>query len=355
MKNTSDTRCKTDAQADRRAYEITRSMPNQPGSATQQVIRATINDMRDTLAAAGMPLKHLDAITTDQVDKYVESVASKVETGDLAAKTAKDKITSLNNILRSDLVNKPDLVQSAKENGVTQKVDTSDKANSREAAEAFKQFLSEKAAQGNEVAKAAKLAVDNQLQNGLRLRESICMNYGNKNPNSDFLAVTKADRPKNNRPREVDVRTQEQKDAIAAARDFCKKNEQNNLIHPGKSYKQTEDAFKNLVKEFTEKTGMHFNYHGERHEFAHRLYEAKTKELCGIELKCKAQVCEERLPVDKQTDSKARQKCYNEYIKEQTGLTGWPARNLVNKAFDSVSNALGHGDGRADITRAYLG
>jgi hypothetical protein len=325
------------------------------GTATRQVIRATINDMRDTLAEAGQPLKHLDAITPGQVEKYVEAVAERFQSGEIAAKTAKDKITAMNNILRSEIVNKPDLVQSAKEHGITSKVDTSDKANSREVAEAFKKFLDEKAAQGNETAQAVRLAVDNQLENGLRFRESVCARYGEKNPNSDSLKVTIHDRPKNNRPREVELKNQSQRDALSAARDWCKNREQDSLVPPGKTYAQFENAAKDLVDQFNSRGEGHFHFHGERHEFAHKLFEQKTKELCGTGLKCKAEICEQRLPADKLNDARARDKCYKEYIQEQTGLKGWPARNLIQKAFDHVSDALGHGEGRADITRAYLG
>lgn len=351
-KRTHDTRCSTDRNADRRGLEISREMGR--GSATRQVIRATINDMRETLVSSE-PLKHLDAITSAQVEKYVEAVAERFQSGEIAAKTAKDKITAMNNILRSEIVKKADLVQSAKEHGITSRVDTSDKANARETAEAFKAFLDEKAAQGNETAQAVRLAVDNQLENGLRFRESVCARYGDKNPNSDSLKVTLQDRPKNNRPREVELRNQSQRDALAAARDWCKNREQDSLVTPGKTYEQFKDAAKALVEQFNSRGEGHFHFHGERHEFAHKLFEEKTKELCGVPLKCKAEICEQRLSPDKLTDSRARDKCYKEYIQEQTGLRGWPARNLVQKAFDHVSDALGHGEGRADITRAYLG
>lgn len=181
------------------------------------------------------------------------------------------------------------------------------------------------------------------------------MRFPDKNPNLDFLPVAPRDNPKNNRPREVAIRHQEQKDAIAAAREFCKNNEQDSLIPPPMTLKQFRAAADNLREEFNEKTGLQFKFHGERHEFAHKLYEEKTQELCGVPLKCKAIVCEERLSGDKLTDSRARDKCYKEYVQEQSGLKGWPAKNVIEKAFDHVADNLGHGDGRRDITRAYLG
>lgn len=349
-----DTRCTTNAKAAARGREIRQEMGR--GSATGDKIQTTLNDMRGALDRAGAdPLRKVDQITQDQVDTYMRDLVERHQAGDLGAKAVKDRVTALNNLVRSSLVNKPDLVQSAKALGVSARVDTSDKANSREAAEAFKKFLDDKAAAGDKFAQPLKLAVQNQLENGLRFQESACMRFPQKNPNSDFLAVAPKDNPKNNRPREVELRHQSQRDAIQAARDYCRKNDQVALIPPGKNLDQFRAAADQLRAEFAEKTGMNFKFHGERHEFAHRLYADKTQQLCGVPLKCKAQVCEERLSADKITDPRARQKCYNEYITEQTGLKGFKAKMLVEKAFNAVSDNLGHGDGRADITRAYLG
>lgn len=349
-----DTRCTTNSKAAYWGREIRQEMGR--GSATGDKIQTTINDMRGALDRAGAePLKKLENLSQDQVETYMRDLAERHQAGELGAKAVKDRVTAMNNLVRSSAVNKPDLVQSAKAIGVTAKVDTSDKANSREAAEAFKEFLAEKAAAGDKIAGPLGLAVENQQQNGLRFQESACMRFPEKNPNLDFLGVAPRDNPKNNRPREVAIRHQEQRDAIAAARNYCRQNDQVSLIPPGMNLDQFRGAADRLREEFNEKTGQNFNFHGERHEFAHRLYEEKTKELCGVPLKCKAIVCEERLPADKLTDNRARDKCYKEYIQEETGLRGWPARNLVDKAFNTVSDNLGHGDGRKDITRAYLG
>lgn len=349
-----DTRCTTNAKAAARGREIRNEMGR--GSATGDKIQTTINDMRGALDRAGAePLKKLENLTPDQVETYMRDLVERHQAGDLGAKAVKDRVTAVNNLVRSSLVNKPELVQSAKEIGVTARVDTSDKANSREAAEAFKEFLAEKAAQGDKIAGPLGLAVENQQQNGLRFQESACMRFPDKNPNLDFLPVAPRDNPKNNRPREVAIRHQAQRDAISAARDFCKNNDQVALIPPGSNLDQFRAAADKLRAEFNEKTGQNFKFHGERHEFAHRLYEEKTKELCGVPLKCKAIVCEERLSGDDLTNSRARDKCYKEYVKEQTGLKDWPAKNVTEKAFDHVADNLGHGDGRKDITRAYLG
>jgi site-specific recombinase XerD len=141
-----------------------------------------------------------------------------------------------------------------------------ERAVSQEVHEKFKDFLSQKE---DIRAQALFHSVDLQREFGLRLRESIAIKLETveKALETGILHLTKDDLTKNDREREIPIRTEEQREALLQARDFMRENGLFSLC-PTQSLKEQYYYAENIAKEFNREHEEKFNYHGERHAFA---------------------------------------------------------------------------------------
>ena len=93
------------------------------------------------------------------------------------------------------------------------------------------------------------------------------------------------------------------------------------------------------MRQFNKEHGTELNNHGERHYYAHERYKELYKEK-NHDLQC---------PAEKQMERDD----WNEYAKEQTGLSDKNMMELDNEIRLQVSEDLGHS--RVSITKTYLG
>jgi len=96
------------------------------------------------------------------------------------------------------------------------------------------------------------------------------------------LSIDKYDLPKNGRPREIEIRTDSQKEALQAAQIFVREHGWRSLIAPNMSLNQWKAFAYSCVQEFRQATG-HSDYHshGEHHAYAYSLYSSLWREKTG--------------------------------------------------------------------------
>jgi len=304
------------------------------GQATRDKIEATLHMIKDS--AGIKSLKNLDAT---HINKIVNDLQAKNRAGTLSTSAANSYISSINNIAK--YINRNDLTVKASDYNLSRNISAKDninKANNRQAAQEFKNWLDTKYQQTNDIRYAAlKIAVNIQEAAGLRLRESLLVKLNDKDLSGNTLKISaKGDGAKNSREREISLNA-EQKAIIQEARDFLKTNDLKNL-NIG-SLSAGRDFANNTVKEFFKSSGVSFNYHGERHNFAHEAYkEAWQKQ--GYNVISRAETGE----------TKAE---WTQRILSETGLSKAEFRQIDKEIRLSISRDLGHE--RISITTRYLG
>lgn len=212
-------------------------------------------------------------------------------------------------------------------------MDLSDKSNTKEDAEAFKAWLTDK----GEEDQFSLHSVTMQYELGLRLRESLAIKIREKDPTAKTLKIKKTDCPKNNRPREIKIERESQRIAIEEARRAVTENKMRSLIPNEKTLIQQKNKTQALVRKFRKETGRAFRCHGERHRFAHERYSKLWQERTGQALSC---------PAKHDGD-------WKEYARQETGLSIAEIKKIDEEVRMQVSLDLGHA--RISITRTYLG
>jgi len=324
---------KNDSKINYLAREIAGSFLNR-GTATEQKISATLHMLRDE---AG--IKSLKSLDEQHINKVVSDLQSKVAAGTLSTSAANSYISSINNIAK--YIGKDELRIKASDYGLSRDISKNDgvnKANSRETTAEFKSWLDTKYQESGDIRYAAlRQAVNIQEASGLRLRESLLVKLTDKDLSKDTLRIaSKGDGAKNSRERTITLNA-EQKQAILNAKEFLKEHNFKNL-NVG-TIQQGRDFANNAVKEFFKSNGVSFNYHGERHNFAHSAYSAAWQSK-GYSVVCRAETGE----------TKAE---WTQRILSETGLSKAEFRQIDNEIRLAISQDLGHN--RISITARYLG
>ena len=316
------------------------------GQAIRDKIQTVLRDLRTETG-----LKTLRNLDQSHIEQYMEHLQEKVEQGELSTKTTATYVSALNAVI--DYANRYAGVElenvSAKEWGlnVGHRDYSVDKSVSQEAHQAFVEWLQAKAAEtGNVNYQALAHSVEIQREFGLRARESFCLKIADKDITADKLQITREDMPKNAREREIEIRTDAQRDALQQAKEFAQEHGWRSLINPDMSLKEWKSFAYNTVNEFRQETGhTEYHFHGERHAYAHEEYARLWEEKTGISgIQCPAET-------GKSGDS------WFEYVQEKIPHESYLAREEIDQIDHAIrqeiSSELGHN--REDITYTYLG
>jgi integrase len=312
------------------------------GQAIEGKIQTVLNDLKSETGLKS--LKNLDGA---KIEQYLESLQARVEQGELSRKTAATYVSALNaviNYINHHLDKELENV-SAKEWGLSvgHRDYNIDKSVSQEAHQTFLNWLEQKAQEtGNVNYRALAHSVELQREFGLRARESFCLKVVEKDISGEKLSISREDMPKNARPREIEIRTDAQRQALESARQFAQENGWRSLISPDMSLKEWKSFAYNAVNEFRQETGYtNYHFHGERHAYAHSMYSQLWEEKTGHSIEC---------PVASGHSSKDS---WFEYVCSETGLTREEVEQTDHEVRQAISEDLGHN--REDITYTYLG
>ena len=305
------------------------------GSATTEKLSATLHLIKEETG-----LKTLKNLEQSQIEGIVSGSKAKAEAGGISLSNANSHISSINNIIK--YLGREDLhAIKASNYGLSRKINEKDginKENSREAAAAYKEWLSQKYIETKDIRyEALKHAVSIQPVN-LRLRESLQVKLLNKDLSQNILKISKkGDGSKNSRAREIKLNL-EQKASLLEAGRFLKDNGLKNL-NIG-ILKQGRDFANNTLKIFRKETNITFHYHGERHFQAHEAYKKGWEEKGYSGIECRARTSENK------------QDWQNRIISE-TGLSKSEFIEMDKEIRQEISHNLGHE--RIEITNRYLG
>ena len=304
------------------------------GSATKEKISTTLHLLRNEIG-----IKTLKDLEQPHIEKIASELKEKVKVENMSTSAAGSYVSSLNNIVRY-IGNKELHAIKASDHGLSRNIAEKDginKENSREAAQAYKEWLNQKYAGTKDIRYAAlKQAVSIQSVN-LRLRESLQIKLLNKDLSQNILKVSaKGDGSKNSREREIKLNP-EQKAVLLEARAFIKDNNLKNL-NIG-TMKQGRDFANNALKSFRAESGLSYHYHGERHWAAHEAYKNAWAEK-GYNLECRSR-------------TGGTKEEWQMRILNETRLSRIEFTVLDKEIRMKISMDLGHE--RIEITYRYLG
>ncbi|MHB1680318.1 MAG: hypothetical protein ACYCTB_07420 [bacterium] len=288
-------------------------------------------------------LRNLGKLEKIDIDKIINNLQEKFQSGQLSTSSVNSHISSLNNIAK--YIGKTELYIKASDYNLSRKFnDNKNKENTLEASSQYKNWLNEKYEQTGKIEyKALYNAINIQSAN-LRLRESLTVKLLEKDLSKNILSLTDKkgahwDGTKNTRPREI-ILNAEHKTALIEARQFLKENGLNNL-NTLSTLKQGKDFAQNTVKSFRKETGIYFHYHGERQYEAHKAYSDAWKEKGFNGIECRARL---EIPDKKEWFAAMR---------EKTGLPLREFKSIDKEIRQKISRSLGHE--RLSITNRYLG
>lgn len=323
---------KNDSKINFLAREITSFIGR--GSSTTEKLVTTLKGIKES---AG--IKTLKDLEQRHITQIAEELRQKARSGNISHSNANSYISSINNVVK--YLGRDDLNKiRASDYGLSRNISENDginKENAREAANAYKEWLTKKYSETNDLRyEALRHAVNIQGVN-LRLRESLQVKLLNKDLSQNILKVSaKGDGSKNSREREIKLNP-EQKAALLEARSFLKDNNLKNL-NVG-TMKQGRDFANNTLKSFRAESGLSFHYHGERHWTAHEAYKNAWVDK-GYSVECRARTGE--------TKAEWRMRILNE-----TRLSRMEFTVLDKEIRLKISMDLGHE--RIEITNRYLG
>ncbi len=340
----------------------------------------------------------------DKVQELVNEIAERVHNGEIQANTGATYISALNQII--DYCNYffgKEIEQIHYSDYFSKSIDYADKSISETTHENFQNFLSEKFEETQDSwFQALSYAVELEREFGLRFRESAGLNKETieKGVETGKLSLDRSDWTKNAREREIEVRTEYQRELLQEVKNFLEEKGSVNLAgadnwkdyNPIASFRSFAD---NIRQNFSEQTGEQYNFHGERHAWTQEryseLWQEKT-EIEGLNIQAPIKYYSEQLEKagwDPNQDNikfyeaveKYDVKPFWEYVQEeiQSSITPEPDIFSLNEAeqeydqsnllemsepdFDifaldkeirlEISEELGHS--RLDITNTYLG
>jgi len=254
---------------------------NNKGVSIEAKIETVLNRLRETTGVKG--LKKIDS---QVIEAYVLTLKDRVEANELSKHTSETYISALNRIIEytNNFLNKDLQTVKQSEFGLSRgSFEYKDRSVSESTHNAFLSFLQEK----NDIkSQALQHSVMLQREFGLRMRESLAIKRETIEQalRTNTLHLTTRDGTKNSRSRDIQIRTENQIEALKSALDFQKENNLRSLI-PQETLKQQYSFAKNMQNTFNKNNSDYFHYHGERHAYAQqRLSEGADKLTVSNEL-----------------------------------------------------------------------
>jgi len=302
------------------------------GQASVKIATTVLREIKEVTG-----LTNLCKINETHVSDYVDHLVNRADNDEISRNTACFRFSALNRVL--DYSERNDLKVSASENGIRRtETDASDKSNDRQTNEVYKEWLAGKAQADSRYENLLR-SRELQTEYGLRARESYAVRATDKNPVSGNIHLGKPDCTKNSRDRDISITRDSQMEAFEKARAWVESQGQRSLIPNDYTLEKWRTFANDTMRQFNKEHGTELNNHGERHYYAHERYNELYKEK-GYDIQC---------PAEKQMERDD----WNEYAKEQTGLSDKNMMELDNEIRLQVSEDLGHS--RVSITKTYLG
>jgi len=335
------------------------------GEAIAGKIQTVLNSIRE------VGIRHLKELNQEKVQEIVQEIAERVENGEIKPNTGATYISALNEII--DYTNyhfNKEIEQIHYSDYFSKSIDYADKSISNEVHENFQNFLEQKFEQtGDERFQALQYATELQREFGLRFRESVGLNQEtiSRALETNKLELGREDWTKNAREREIEVRTESQRELLQEVKNFLENQNTTNLAgaQDWKSYSEIA-SFRSFAdyqrQEFSSSAGEQYNFHGERHAWAQERYSELWQEKTGVSIQAPIQYYSSELEKigwngeDMKFYEAVREheiKSWFEYTKEETGLDIKEIKEIDKEIRQEISEQLGHS--RIDITNTYLG
>ncbi|MEA3312973.1 MAG: integrase domain-containing protein [Caldisericota bacterium] len=302
------------------------------GSALSSKVTTVLNEIRENLS-----VKSLKNFEQPTVEAYADYLKDRVEEGNISLRTATDRISTLNTITTKYL-EKQKLFISAKEWHLSRgSQDYSDMSISSEVHQQFSEYLQQ---QGTIQAEALKYSIGLQRKLGLRARESFSIKQTTirKALKNNILHINRDDGTKNSKPRDITIKIESQREILKNALNFMKEHKWKSLIKPTTTRLSHSGWAYRQVTKFREAINSNYNFHAERHSFAHEQYANTWKEQAGIAVDC---------PVVYGGNN------WISYAEEKTSLGEEEIEKIDKDIREEISHELGHN--RLEITNTYLG
>jgi hypothetical protein len=318
---------------------------NGNGSASVDKTISALHDFRDYLAESGKGC--LENVDQENYDDYARALSVQVKDNEISPSTAAGRITALNRVFGLDPKGRGIHIN-AKEYGISRgdRISRWHKAIDDKEAEQIRDTLVAKYGETKDIRLLALgTAISLQRAGGLRLEESYKINLAKKDFSAGRVIIEeRGDGAKNARKRSfVPVRggIEAFKQAQAFQRAASKIFDRGSLI-PGD---MKEDKFRNFcnntIREIGGKLGTPTGFHGNRHYYAHRSYEAKWEARTGKSVLC---------PLAANCSKKGE---WKKYASKVTGMTKEECWRIDREIRQELTEELGHG--RVDVTNSYLG
>ena len=199
------------------------------GFASVDKVQTVLNQIREQEG-----IKHLKHLDESKVQEIAQNIAEKVHENDITGKTGATYISALNQIVDYANFHFDKEIEELKYSDfdIHKDTDYSDKSISPEQHNSFQEHLQEKFEQTQDTRfERLGLAVELQREFGLRARESFGLSRETieKALETGKLSLGREDWTKNAREREIEIRTEEQKNLLENVKDFLEKSEKVNF------------------------------------------------------------------------------------------------------------------------------
>ena len=271
MPKTSKTSFQTSFRNEHQASYLARDIANYFNRSTslESRIETVLNQLREITG-----IKSLKKIDENVARAYVDYLREKVDSKALSHKTAENYLSAFNRIIEYTNFRLGTSVEtfSPRQEGLSRgSFQFVDRAVSQETHEKFVSFLSTKE---DIRAQALRHSVELQREFGLRLRESLAIKAETieRALERGVLHLGREDGTKNAREREIEIRTNEQRESLQRALEFMKENNLFSLA-PTQTLREQYNYAYEVKREFEREHEEKFNFHGERHAFAQHWIE----------------------------------------------------------------------------------
>lgn len=315
------------------------------GSATIEKTRAALHDFREFLAENG--IKCLEKVDQVTFDAYARSLSTQLTANEISPSTAAGRITALNRVFDLD-PGKRGIHVNARDFSISRgdRISRWDKSLDKTTAGQIRASLTEKFEQTRDIRYLSlAAAISLQRAGGLRFEESCKINLPMKNFSRRVFLDAHGDGTKNSQARSF-VPVNNGIEAFRAAQDFQKSAEtvldRGSLIPGHMTYDQFQNFANSTIRAINERIGNETpGFHCNRHDYAHRSYEAKWSERTGHAVKAPlAAGCIEK-------------GAWKFYAAKLTGLTKAECFRIDREVRKELTEELGHH--KIDNTNAYLG
>ena len=318
---------------------------NGTGTKCEEQIRSGLASLADHLQAS-FNVNALEKVTPVHMVSWVGALKKILTAGDLSTSTTSSYVSAVNQVCH--YLGRQDLVISAQGHGVNRglRYKNENLSNSAESRNAFRAWTEIKAATAQDERKklmfqALYHSVSLQEYGGLRLRESALVKLAGRDISGGTLALNRMDGTKNGRDRVASLLNSE---AVEATADFVQEHQdvfrRGSLVPADMRWLEYRRWLYDRLEDFRKESGLSYNYHGNRHAYAHARFSHLWIAQTGVYLDPPVKTG----------------KFGEEWILDASRETGL-SRDFVevlDKAIrEEISSDLGHY--RVAITNSYLG